>query len=74
MIKGLLLGISEAILIVSMILIITGAADILKPNLITGNAIGEPTVIAYSFVALFLSLITATAAIFWMFENSKKED
>ncbi len=58
MILGILLGISLAINITSILFIVTSATHILKENLSTGAVIGITQVPSYASITLAISLIT----------------
>ncbi|MFH1451919.1 MAG: hypothetical protein ABIF88_01955 [archaeon] len=57
MIFGILLGISIAIFISSLILIIISSSGIIRENMITGATIGTSSIVSYSTIALFISAI-----------------
>jgi fucose permease len=57
MIIGLLLGISLAVSLTSLIIILTGISGILRENVVTGAVIGTSGVISYAIIALVLSLV-----------------
>lgn len=57
MIIGLLLGISIAISLTSLLIIITGTSGVLCENIATGAVIGTTGAVSYAFIALVLSLI-----------------
>ncbi len=57
MIIGLLLGISIAISLASLGIIITGTTGILRENLATGAVIGTTDAVSYALITLVLSLI-----------------
>ena len=57
MIIGILLGISIAVFITSLIFLITGFSSIVNDNLITGATIGADGVVSYALIFLVLSII-----------------
>ena len=57
MIKGVILGISIAVFVISIILIFSGVSGNLGPNLITGHVIGEGDLVGVGFIGLIISLI-----------------
>ena len=57
MIIGILLGISLATAITSLIIIITGLTGALQKNLVTGSVIGPTGAISYAIIALAISTI-----------------
>ena len=57
MIIGILLGISIAISITSLIIIFTTATGLIRENLVTGAAIGTNATISYAIIALIIALI-----------------
>ena len=57
MILGILLGISLAINLTSLIIIITSSTGILKENMATGAVIGVSQVSSYAFITLIISLL-----------------
>ena len=57
MILGVLLGISLAINLVSILIIVTSSSGILRENIATGAVIGISQATSYSFVTLSISLI-----------------
>jgi hypothetical protein len=57
MIIGILLGISLSVLLASLTIIIGGYAGVFRENLLTGAVIGNPSIISYSIITLFLSLL-----------------
>jgi hypothetical protein len=59
MIIGLLLGVSVAISIASLGMIITGGTGLLRENLATGAVIGTTGVVSYAMISFILSLIAA---------------
>jgi len=56
-IVGFLLGITVAVALASLGIIITGSVGILRENLITGAVIGTNDAISYAIVALIISVI-----------------
>lgn len=58
MIIGLLLGISVAVSLASLGIIITGTTGVLRENLATGAVIGTTGVVSYAIITLVFSLIT----------------
>jgi hypothetical protein len=58
MIIGILLGISLAINLTSLLIIATGTTGILKENLATGAVIGVSQASSYAGVTLIISLIS----------------
>jgi len=58
MIIGILLGISIAINLTSLLLILTSTTGILYENMATGAVIGTAGIVSYSLITLILSLIT----------------
>ena len=69
MLKGTILAISLSVFVASLVLIATSTTGILKENIITGNIIGQGTVISYSFVALALSFIIGLFVILSLRKN-----
>jgi len=57
MIRGILLGIFIATLVVSGIFLFSHFSGFLEENIFTGAVIGEGTLVSYFFVSFFVSLI-----------------
>ncbi len=57
MIIGLLLGISVAISLASLGIIVTGTTGVLRENLATGAVIGTTAAVSYALITLVLSLV-----------------
>ena len=57
MIKGLTLGITASIFIVSLIFFLAFATNSLNENIITGASVKEPVVVAGSIAGLMISFI-----------------
>jgi len=57
MIIGILLGITAAISITSLLIIITSTSGALKENLVTGAIIGTAQATSYATITLVLALI-----------------
>jgi hypothetical protein len=57
MIIGLLLAITTAISITSLLIIITGTTGILRENLATGAVIGASGAVSYALITLIIALI-----------------
>ncbi|MBS3087766.1 hypothetical protein J4226_04175 [Candidatus Pacearchaeota archaeon] len=57
MIIGILLGISLAINLTSLIIMITASTGILRENMVTGAVIGTTQATSYAFISLVISLI-----------------
>tara|TARA_Y100000310_G_scaffold137432_1_gene136280 strand:- start:870 stop:1082 length:213 start_codon:yes stop_codon:yes gene_type:complete len=55
--KGIILGITAAVFITSLIFTIAGLTNTLKENIITGAALGSSQLTSYSIIPLILSLI-----------------
>ena len=72
MIIGILLGISIAISLTSLIIIITTATGLIRENLATGAAIGTTSTISYAAIILAASLIT-TYILILIIKKPKKQ-
>ena len=72
MIKGILLGVCMSIFIVSLIFIFSSSTDILKENIITGNAIGEGTLVTWSFVSLIIGFAGGAVIVLQMIRGVNK--
>ena len=70
MIKGILLGVSTSVFIVSVIFILAGATGNLQENIITGAAVGSGAVIGWSFVGVVFGLIGILGTGLWIREKS----
>lgn len=57
--KGIILGITAAVFITSLIFTIAGLTNTLKENIITGAALGPSQLANYSIIPLVLSFIIA---------------
>jgi hypothetical protein len=57
MLKGLLLGVSVAVFVVSWIFIASGFTGLLQENILTGAVIGEGRVVNLAWLGLFVSFI-----------------
>jgi len=67
--KGLLLGASISVFIVSLIFFSGGLAGLLQENIITGAVIGKTEVTNYSLVGLLLSFIACLFFLVLMFRK-----
>lgn len=72
MIKGILLGICASVFIVSFIFLLSGTFGGLQENIITGHAIGEGTMIGFSFTGLILSFILGMLVVMWIRRTYEK--
>ena len=70
MIIGILLGITAAISITSLLIIITSTSGILQENLITGATIGTTQLTSYATTTLAISTAVALVIILFL-RNSK---
>jgi hypothetical protein len=66
MIKGILLSITLAIFLSSVILTLGSSQGYLKENIITGNVIGISAFIDYALIVSFISLIFVVLIIIWI--------
>jgi hypothetical protein len=66
MLKGILLGISMSVFIVSLIIFVAGLTGGLQENILTGAVIGPGEAITYSAASLLLSGILVLLVIVWM--------
>jgi hypothetical protein len=66
MIKGILLSITLAVFVVSLIFVISSSTGSLQENIITGNVIGKSSFTNYSIMALICFFILFILIIFWM--------
>ncbi|HDL02256.1 MAG TPA: hypothetical protein ENH20_00295 [Candidatus Pacearchaeota archaeon] len=66
MIIGIVLGISLAVNIVSLLIIVTSTTGILQENLVTGAVIGAAQASSYATIALIISLIITFALILYL--------
>ncbi len=67
MIKGIFLGVSIALIVVSLILIFSGISGNLGPNLITGQVIGEAELVGWGFAGLAVGILVGLIVVFRFF-------
>lgn len=65
-IKGIILGISTAVFLTSLIFIIAGFLGGIKENIITGAVLGSNQLAAYSIIPLVLSFVIGLFVILTM--------
>ncbi len=66
MIKGILLGISISVFIVSLIFTFSGTSGNLQENIITGNVIGSLQLTGFAAAGLIVSFVLGFFAVLWI--------
>lgn len=66
MIKGILLSITLAIFLSSVILTLSSSQGYLQENIITGNVIGVSALANYALIASFISFVFVVLIVIWI--------